>query len=296
MIPEFDQFINYLKVEKGASEHTIRAYRTDLSEFFRFIKQRHGLTDIDKIISEWIEEFSGTIYSKNIASTISRKISVIKSFFKFLIRRKLLETAPSDSVKSPKIPKKLPHFLTVDEMFLLLDSIKENDYLSFRDRAILEVAYAAGLRVSEVVSLNMDDIDFSNKNVRVTGKGKKERIVPVGDKAIQALQVFLIARDKLPVKKNDNALFLNKFGARITTRSIARMLEKRILLSGIFRGISPHGLRHSFATHLLDGGADLREIQEMLGHRQLSTTQKYTHVSIDRLMEVFDRTHPRAKK
>lgn len=232
---------------------------------------------------------------KNRKSTIARKLSAVRSFFKYNVKRGLVEDNPSDSILTPKQEKSIPAYLSVDDMFRLLDSITTNRILDLRNRAIFEVLYSCGIRVSELVGMKTTDVDFGRETIRVLGKGNRERIVPIGQKAMIAIQAY---RSKLQKQwgislTHDGPLFLNKNKGRLSARSVARILERLLLACGLRTPVSPHTLRHTFATHMLDAGADLRLVQEFLGHKSLSTTQKYTHVSIDRLMETYDRAHPR---
>jgi integrase/recombinase XerC len=231
------------------------------------------------------------LHRKNKKSSIARKISTLRSFFRYLVREQLATSNPAKSVSTPKVEKPLPTTLTVDEAFRLMDSPTEKEGL--RDRAILELLYSSGIRVGELVGLNVNHLDLDLCIVKVMGKGRKERIVPVGMKAIEALKAYLEERGGL---EGEEALFVNLRGGRLTARSVHRLVKKYTRRSGIFRKVSPHSLRHTFATHLLDAGADIREIQEMLGHASLSTTQRYIHLSLGKLMEVYDKAHPRSFK
>jgi integrase/recombinase XerC len=260
-----------------------------------------GDVEIEKVDRLAIRKYMSFLHRKNKKSSIARKISTLRSFFKYLIREQVISSNPAKSVSTPKVEKTLPTTLTVDEAFRLMESpqslpekssdvAKEN---RLRDRAILELLYSSGLRVSELVGLNLNQLDSDLGIARVMGKGRKERIVPVGAKAIEALKAYLEDRG---VFRGEDPIFINSFGGRLTTRSVGRLIKKYTRHSGIFRKVSPHSLRHTFATHLLDAGADIREIQEMLGHSSLSTTQRYTHVSMGKLMEVYDKAHPRSFK
>ncbi|MGB9697858.1 MAG: tyrosine recombinase XerC [Thermodesulfobacteriota bacterium] len=301
-----DKFLKFLVIEKNVSPHTSKAYAADLKEFHEFLLASGfpptgaGQMDVQKIDHLMIRAFLSHLYQKRKKkSSLARKLAALRSFFRFLVDERILATNPAEIISTPRQEKALPTFLPVDEIFSLLEAVPPNSVWSARDRAILEVLYSSGLRVSELVGLNDGDVDFSLEILKVVGKGRKERIVPIGEKALQALKIYLPQRDQvlasLPQKINPVPLFINKWGGRLTARSVARLLQKYIKKCGLLRKISPHALRHSFATHLLDAGADLRAIQEMLGHVSLSTTQRYTHVSLDRLMEVYDRAHPRAK-
>jgi len=248
-----------------------------------------GDPDIAKVDRIAIRKYLSFLHRRNKKSSIARKVSALRSFFKYLVREKLVPSNPAKNVSTPKIEKSLPIALTVDEAFRLMESPAEKS--RFRDRAILELLYSSGIRVGELVGLNMNQLDLDLGIVKVMGKGRKERIVPVGMKAIEALKDYLTERGDL---EEQEPVFLNLSGKRLTARSVGRLVKKYTKRSGIFRKISPHSLRHTFATHLLDAGADIREIQEMLGHVSLSTTQRYTHLSLGKLMEVYDKAHPRS--
>jgi len=344
------QFIHYLSVEKNASPHTCRCYRRDLEGFEDFLKSSGmvltptGGVEIEKVDRIAIRKYLSFLHRKNKKSSIARKISTLRSFFKYLVREQMVPSNPAKSVSTPKIEKTLPTTLTVDEAFRLMESPKSISKKSsegakekgLRDRAILELLYSSGLRVSELVGLNSNQLDLDLGIVKVMGKGRKERIVPVGVKAIEVLKAYLEERRMLkglppgqkplrggarpggrasrramrlsepasgpegpPARRaagpeGEEPIFVNSLGGRLTARSVGRLVKKYSRHSGIFRKVSPHSLRHTFATHLLDAGADIREIQEMLGHSSLSTTQRYTHVSMGKLMEVYDKAHPRS--
>ncbi len=301
------QFIHYLSVEKNASPHTCRCYRRDLEAFEDFIKNSGtqlapgGDVKIEKVDRVAIRKYLSFLHRKNKKSSIARKISTLRSFYKYLVREQLIPSNPAKAVSTPKVEKTLPTTLSVDEAFRLMESpqsrsvkfSKGSGERGLRDRAILELLYSSGLRVSELVGLNSNHLDLDLGIVRVMGKGRKERIVPVGVKAVDALKAYFEERGVL---KGDEPIFINSSGGRLTSRSVGRLIKKYTRHSSIFRKISPHSLRHTFATHLLDAGADIREIQEMLGHSSLSTTQRYTHVSMGKLMEVYDKAHPRSFK
>jgi len=303
-----DQFIHYLSAEKNASPHTCRCYLRDLEEFRNFLKSSgiylspSGGIEIEKVDRMAIRRYLSFLHRKNKKSSIARKLSTLRSFFKYLIREQLAASNPAKSVSTPKVEKPLPTMLTVDEVFRLIESPKSSVKKSpsvpaknkrLRDGAILELLYSSGLRVGELVGLNLNQLDLDLGIVKVMGKGRKERIVPVGKKAVEALKAYLEERGVL---SGEEPLFVNPRGGRLTARSVGRLIKKYTKSSGIFRKISPHSLRHSFATHLLDAGADIREIQEMLGHSSLSTTQRYIHLSMGKLMEVYDKAHPRSFK
>ena len=289
------QFEQYLQVEKNASEHTCRNYLLDLGEFDSFLTQRGPayVSGVEQINNLTIRGFMGQLAKNNKKSSQARKLSTLRTFFKFLVRENVIAQNPASAVRTPKLDKYLPQHLTVDEAFALLDSVPASDPAHARDRAILEVLYSTGIRVSEMVGLNRNDLELNLGIIKVRGKGRKERIVPVGAKAVEALTAYLEARGK---GGDESPLFINRRGGRLTTRTVARVVKKHARHSAIYRKISPHSLRHTFATHLLDAGADLREIQEMLGHASLSTTQRYTHLTVGKLMEVYDKAHPRSLK
>ncbi len=286
-----ESFIKHLSDERNYSEHTVKAYRGDLENFRDFLlKEEKKIEDADIAT---INAYVSTLYGKNSPSSVERKVSAIRSFFSYLVRKGLATQNPAKLVRTPKKEKHLPVFLSVDEVFNLVN-VKDSrkNPLLVRDRAILELLYSSGLRVSELAGATLADLSMGEAIIRVRGKGNKERIVPVGSKALTALGEYLDIRGTL--RPASNRIFLNSRGGGITTRSIARIIKKYGLVSGISKNVSPHVLRHSFATHLLAGGADLRAIQEMLGHASLSTTQRYTHLSVERIMEVYDKTHPNA--
>ena len=302
-----DQFIHYLSIEKNASPHTCRCYRRDLEGFEDFLKNSGmyvsstGKIEMEKVDRMAIRKYLSFLHRKNKKSSIARKISTLRSFFKYMVREQVIPSNPAKGVSTPKVEKTLPTTLTVDEAFRLMEApttISEkpsegSKEKGLRDRAILELLYSSGLRVSELVGLNSNQLDLDLGIVRVMGKGRKERIVPVGVKAIKALEAYLEKRGML---EGEEPIFVNFLGGRLTARSVGRLMKRYTRHSGIFGKVSPHSLRHTFATHLLDAGADIREIQEMLGHSSLSTTQRYTHVSMGKLMEVYDKAHPRSFK
>ncbi|MEW5758598.1 MAG: tyrosine recombinase XerC [Candidatus Omnitrophota bacterium] len=281
-----EKFIRYLEIEKGASAHTLLNYKIDLEEFKNFL----GEIDIQKIDYLAIRRFLALLKSKNLLQrTISRKLSCLRSFFKFLTKDGILKNNPAMSILSPKSEKHLPQFLTEDEATRLVQAPEGNDILVMRDRAILETFYSTGMRISEVAGLDNRDIDFIGSVIKVRGKGKKERLVPIGDKATFAIKKYLDRRNN-----TNQAVFLNKNGRRISLRGIRGIVVKYIHKVSLKNGLSPHSIRHSFATHLLNRGADLRSVQELLGHSNLSTTQIYTHLTTDRLKKIYEKAHPRA--
>ncbi len=300
------RFLNHLKYERNVSEHTLRNYRIDLEQFHNHLEPNNSAgqrrpVEIREVDNLTIREFMAELYTRGKRkSSIARKLAALRSFFKFLCRERILEINPASLVSSPRMEKKLPRFLEVDQLIRFIEMPDTSTLLGKRDRAILELLYATGMRAGELVRLQVSDLDLKNRMALVRGKGRKERMVPFGHKASETLQDYLAGREELvsrgPQEDCDiNALFLNYHGTRITTRSLGRLVDKYIKLSpDISPDISPHSLRHSFATHLLNAGADLRAIQELLGHARLSTTQVYTHVSTERLMEVYDKSHPKA--
>ncbi|MBW2029189.1 MAG: tyrosine recombinase XerC [Deltaproteobacteria bacterium] len=298
------EFLAYLKSQRGYSEHTIRNYGIDLRQFLGFIVQRlkeegreEGSPSLEYVDLEIIRAYLGGLFGRYKKKTIGRKLSSIRSFLRFLERRGQLEGNPAEEISTPREEKYVPSYLPVDEMFRLLEGPDPEAPLGSRDMAILEVLYSSGIRVSELAGLDLSSIDFEQRLVRVRGKGNKERIVPIGRKALRATMDYLRKtrplRQRAGFTEGEGPLFLNSRGGRLTPRSIGRIVKRYEMKCGLRNPITPHSLRHTFATHLLDGGADLRSVQELLGHSSLSTTQKYTHVSLDRLMEVYDKAHPR---
>lgn len=301
-----DQIVHFLQAldsEKGYSVHTIRAYGHDLKEFAGYAAGEAGTSEpnaqrlivIDEINSLTIRGYLGMLHRKNEKATIARKLSTLRSFFRHLVKYGLTDEDPTASIMTPKQSHRIPSYLSVDDMFRLLDQTVDDTLLGLRNRALFETLYGSGIRVSELTGLNVFDVDHSSACLRVSGKGGRERIVPVGQRALARIQGY---RDRLLANtgigmQTDGALFLNKNRGRLSARSVARILESLVRKCSLAVPISPHGIRHSFATHMLDAGADLRTVQELLGHKSLSTTQKYTHVSIDRLMAAYDRAHPR---
>ncbi len=292
-------FLDWLSLEKKASRHTVASYRLDGEQFVTFLKKnystviRDGRMIAEKVRSDMIRAWLAHLFKDHQASSIARKLATLRSLFKFLVRKKELKQNPAAEVTSPKLPKKIPVFLSVDEVFEMLNSVTAKGWQGARDRAILELFYSSGLRASELAGLTVADLDCRERLVRVRGKGNKERIVPFGETTQKVLDRYLAVRSE-KVQPGEEAVFLNKFGRCLTVRSIERLVRKICQQAGLIQKVTPHTLRHSFATHLLDGGADLRSIQELLGHANLSTTQKYTHITLDRLMEVYDKSHPKA--
>lgn len=284
-----ERFLHYLAVERGASGHTLKSYRIDLDDCAAFLAARR-LGTLAGADARVLRAYLAGLAERGLARTsIARRLAAIRSFYQFLVRRGRARTNPARDVHTPRLPKGLPGHLPIDESEALLRAEVPPTRAGARDRAVIEVLYATGIRVSELAGLNVEDVDLRDGAVRVLGKGGKERIVPMGRKAIEALRAYLATRTR-PA----GPLLLNERGGRLTVRSLHRVVRRRARAAGLHRRVSPHTLRHTFATHLLDAGADLRLIQELLGHSRLGTTQKYTHVSTDRLMKVYDAAHPRA--
>jgi integrase/recombinase XerC len=321
------EFVNYLKFEKHFSEHTAKCYEADLEQFTAFLSgqtdasdsgetqpnpwavesasvttqtQTQPQTQIDTLllaadintIRRFLAELSAHAYSK---STTARKLATIRSFYKFLVKRNYVSSNPATTIKTPKQDKKLPKFLEYEQVQRLLNAPPANTWLGARDRAMMEVLYSTGMRVSELVALNMDDVDFLGEVIHVRGKGKKERICPIGLTALQSIQHYLEFRNRRLANDpgfDSKVLFANKHGKRMSARSVRRKMDKYLIEAGLDPSISPHTLRHSFATHMLNNGADLRSVQELLGHQSLSTTQIYTHITTSRMQEQYQKAHP----
>ncbi len=300
MQEKIKEFLDFLRVQRNYSPHTIKAYRHDLEDFRRFLEGEGG--DWREVNIQLVRSYLSLLRQEGLSSSsLMRRASSLKSFFKYLAWRGYLRQNPLRLLSAPRRDRNLPRYLGVEEMEVLL-SLPFKGKLGKRDRAILEFLYSTGIRVSELVSLNMEDIDWENGFVRVRGKGGKERIVPVGDKALEALEEYFYVRNTfLKNRRKDiyvepEALFLNKWGGRITTRSVERIVARYIREASLKKKVSPHQFRHSFATHLLERGADLRAVQELLGHSSLSTTQVYTHLTSSRIREIYLRAHPRGGK
>jgi integrase/recombinase XerC len=296
MLEEIERYMHHLRAERHASPHTLRSYRTDLDELRAFLAgkdPRARDAAIGKISIDDLRAFAATKLRAARRSTVSRKVAAIRGFFSFLATSGRIRRNPATELVAPKIEKRLPVFLPIDDTERLLNGMTAGDAWAERDRAILETLYSSGLRVSELVGLDWQHVDFENECVRVFGKGRKERIVPIGEVALDALRSFRKRLRENGIERS--AVFVNRRGGRLTTRSVARFVKRYALRSGTPVAASPHSLRHSFATHLLNQGADLRAIQELLGHSSLSTTQRYTHVNLDHLMKAYDDAHPRAK-
>jgi tyrosine recombinase XerC len=284
------KFKDYLVAEKNYSAHTVKNYLADLKEFSGFLSGK----DIDGVDYLTVRKFLGFLRERALSKrSVARKLSSLRTFFRFLQRDGYIADNPVVSISTPKLDKKLPVFLDEKSVLKLITSPAKKDFQGARDRAILETLYGAGIRVGELVGIDINDVDFISGVIKVLGKGRKERITPVGDKAIGAIREYMEYRNAR-AQSEKNALFLNKSGSRLTDRSIRRIIDKYIRAVSTRERVSPHTLRHSFATHLLNRGADLRSVQELLGHKNLSTTQIYTHVTTERLKSVYDKAHPRA--
>lgn len=293
-------FTNWLQTEKNYSAHTIAAYQRDLNEFFVFTGRQAEKTELGPAL---LRSFTASLYGRNAASSVARKLSALRTFFRYLQREQILVEDPLAGVAGPKLGKSIPVFLTVDEVFALLEAPDARDSFCHRDRTIMECLYSTGMRVSELTASNRIDYDFDTEMVRVLGKGCKERLIPFGSMAKEALLQYQPERAQVEqacAARNRpwarEAMFLSGRGTRLTSRSVERIILHYAARAGISTTVTPHALRHSFATHLLEMGADLRTVQELLGHASLSTTQKYTHVDIAHLSKVYDAAHPQAKK
>jgi len=293
----FNRYLNYLKAERNFSPYTVRNYTTDLLGFFQFLKTR-GVGSLREVDKHVLRDYLAHLADRKLAkASIARKMSAIRSFFGYLVREDIIDANPAASISSPKLEKRLPSFLTVAETVRLLTTPDLTKPEGRRDRALMELLYASGLRVSELVSLNLEQVNLETGEVRVWGKGAKERIVLIGKPAAAALGTYISeGRPRLTGKKATSALLLNRYGERIIARQVEKILEKYASISGIGKRVHPHLLRHTFATHLLDGGADLRVVQELLGHADLSSTQIYTHVTKSRAKKVYLSAHPMARE
>jgi integrase/recombinase XerC len=294
-----ERFLTWILVERGYSDHTAESYRRDVLEFCRFCGET---LEPEAISSTLVQAFVGSLYASNASASVARKLSSLRTFFRFLQRQKVIAADPVSGVSGPKLNRHIPSFFTVDEVFSLLEAPTAADRYCRRDRAIMEMLYATGMRVSELVGANLEDVDRDGEMVRVRGKGNKERLIPFGRAARETLEQYLPEREALILARIQRgleperlALFVNGQGSRLSARSVERFLQHYGLRAGIGVTVTPHALRHSFATHLLEMGADLRIVQELLGHVSLSTTQKYTHLNIDHLAKVYDQAHPQAR-
>jgi integrase/recombinase XerC len=294
MVQAVSEFLEHLRVERGASAHTLRSYGDDLALFQEYLQEALGEgADPMEADTRRLRAFAAWMSARQYApSTIARRLACLRSFYRYQRRQGAIAADPAGSLRNPKQPRRLPHPLTVDEVVRLLESIPTGDALGLRDRAMFETLYGGGLRVGELVGLDTADLDWEQGLVRVRGKGRRERLAPIGDEAVGWLRRWLAVRQ--PARAAEPALFLNRYGTRLSARSVGRLFHDYLLGLGLDPHSSPHSLRHSFATHLLDRGADLRSVQELLGHRRLTTTQIYTHVTRERLLDVFQEAHPRA--
>ncbi len=283
------EFYKYLENEKGASFNTKRAYKGDIEDFIEFIQNSSDATVDHNTIRAYIV----AIYKDLKKSSLSRKVSAIKVFFKFMKKKGYIDENTALVIRNPKIEKHLPKFYTIDEMFHFLDFLPKEGWLNIRNMAIFELMYSTGMRASEVLAINIEDLHMDGMWVKVKGKGGKERILPFGDKAREALDAYIETIKKMGKYSLRSAFFINARGERLAYRGLLKIMKKHQIKAQLFKNLSLHGVRHSFATHMLDNGADLRSIQELLGHSKLSTTQRYTHVSMDKLMEIYDKSHPR---
>ncbi|MCI5149538.1 MAG: tyrosine recombinase XerC [Candidatus Electrothrix sp. MAN1_4] len=293
-------FADWLKIERGYSPHTVACYSRDVSEFFQRIDKKIKLEEIDR---EHIGQYISSLYLINTGSSVARKMSALRTFFRYCLRQGHISIDPLAGIAGPKRSRHIPTYLTVDEVFSLLEEPKKKDRFFLRDRAIMELIYSTGMRVSEAVATDLADADLVAELVKIKGKGQKERLVPFGSTAGKALQRWFPARNQLiadRITRGDeperDALFLNNRGTRLTVRSVERMVANYGLRAGVAVRVTPHALRHSFATHLLEMGMDLRMVQELLGHASLSTTQQYTHLNLEHLTKVYDDAHPQAQK
>lgn len=301
---DFQSFVDYLEKERDVSLHTLKAYRTDGEKFLEFLSRSFLDKPVDSIETAEVDplavrSFLASLRKQGLSKTsTSRHLSSLRAFFTFLKREGRIDTNPAMAVSAPKTDQTLPRVLSVDEAAAVVEAGEESERFAPRNHAVLELLYATGLRVSELVGLNVVDVDFSSKQVRTIGKGRKERIVPFGEKALESLRSYLPLRSELRrgrVWRDRDPLFVNARGTRLTDRSVRRILAHALSEAEVNREASPHSLRHSFATHLLQAGADIRTIQELLGHASLSTTQRYTHLDVERLLEVYRKAHPKAK-
>jgi integrase/recombinase XerC len=287
-------YLHHLRVERRGSAHTVRSYEHDFGLYIRFLREVFGeAADPASADPARLRRYSAWLAGQGFSpSTVARRLACLRSYFRFLRRTGVLASDPAAGLRNPKQPRRLPRLLRVDEIIRLLDAIPGDTPPSVRDRAMLETLYGAGLRVSELVGLNVDDLDLDQELAKVRGKGRRERMCPIGEMAAHWLKRYLPLRK--PEAAYEKAIFLNQRGSRLTSRSVGRLLEAHLLRCGLVSAASPHTLRHSFATHLLDRGADLRSVQELLGHRKLTSTQIYTHVTQERLLDMYHQAHPRA--
>jgi integrase/recombinase XerC len=293
-----EDFLRYLKVERQMSPHTLRNYRLDLTQFLEFYTNQCPDAPLSQVTYQDLRAFLATALKRHRKTTVARKLSALRTFFKYLQRAGVLTRNPAKLAPSPKLEKVLPHYLSVDEAFHLLGEPQGDDFGAHRDKAILEVFYGGGLRLSELAGLSLGDLNLGQGVLRVWGKGSKERLAFLGEPAKAALSAYLPLRQRFLAQHGtgeETALFLNSRGRRLSSRGVARIVAKWVRQSGLSPGLTPHGLRHSFATHMLEGQADLRAVQELLGHASISTTGRYLHLNLDYLMEEYDKAHPRSK-
>jgi integrase/recombinase XerC len=292
------EYLRHLGLEKNASALTVKSYREDLTQALEFFRGRLGgrSAEPSQLSTRLLRAYLAWLHEQGYAkTTVARRVSAVRSWCRFMCRQGTLEANPADGLRGPRQDKKLPHFLGIDDMAQLLETPPKGEPAGLRDRAILEMLYSAGLRVSELTGLNLDDIDLDDGSLTVRGKGKRERLAMLGSKAVKALKSWLEVREEMiQGRRGTTAVFLNQRGSRLTSRSVGRLLEKYLVRAGLDPRTSPHTLRHSFATHLLDAGADIRSVQELLGHQSLNTTQIYTHVTTHRLRDSYHKAHPRA--
>jgi len=301
-----NRYVNYLEAERGLSPYTVRNYTADLignyvrgaeKGFFQFLNMKH-ISSLDEVDKHVVRDYMSWLMTQGVVkSSIARKLSAVRSLYRYLVREEKISANPLEKASSPKLDRRLPSFLTVEETVRLLEAPDLSTPQGIRDRALLELLYAAGLRVSELENLNLEQLNMETNEIRVWGKGSKERMVLIGAPAASALNNYLAhSRPVLMGKRKMNAIFLNKYGGRLPARRIQKILDRCAQKAGIEKKVHPHVLRHTFATHLLDGGADLRVVQELLGHAQLATTQVYTHVSQSQARKVYQAAHPMARK
>lgn len=294
------EFINWVKVERDYSEHSVVAYAKDLSELAIYLDKEKYPDDIKSVDFFALRGFVADLYDRKLSkSSIERKIAAVKSFFKFLYQKGFIDENPSRLVKFPKKEKNLPSVFNIDDVFAMLDMPDKSTPMGMRDAVILELMYGTGIRVSELVGLNLEDIDLLGGRIRVRGKGKKERIVPLAPEMCRMISDYYKIMQQIVAEGRmieTDALIINRLGTRMTDRTVRRVVDNYLKAAGLPLDYSPHSFRHSFATHLLEGGADLRSIQELLGHESLSTTQKYTHIDIATMLKTYDESHPKAKQ
>ena len=295
MDAEIERYLVHLEEGRNASTHTIRAYSADLVHLAGFLEQQ-GVTDTTDITTLHLRMWLADLTEAGLSPVSrARKLSAVRAFFRFLVRKDLVSSNPAAALRSPRRPQRLPRFLGTEEISHLLSSPGEEDRFAVRDRAILEFLYSTGCRVGELVALDEEDVDRRGAVARIRGKGRRERLAPLGSFALEALSAWYPERMELAASLRETGLFLNRYGTRLSARSVGRLLEKYIARAVLARRTSPHTLRHSFATHLLEAGADLRSVQELLGHKNLETTQIYTHVTVERMRKIYDKAHPRSR-